>query len=100
MTLHPVLQNFHVDMRDECASPGTMWVVVMASGSQCMSRLHVCVDKITFPFGRSILIGCRAGFTRKYPVAPQSEKAHSTAFSNLIVLEMVFNIDSSCRLLA
>ena len=96
-------------MRDECTSPGTMWASVMMPDSHGMSRLHVCIDMIIFPFGSTmILIGCVAGrmftatdpSTRKCPVAPESEQAQLTAFFKLIVLKMVFTIGSSCRLLA
>ena len=73
-----------------------------------MSELHVCVDMITVLYSRTSLIGCRAGcmitaantFVRGYHVAPESEKAYPTAFSNLVVLKMVFAIGSYCRLLA
>ena len=85
-----------------------MWVSVMMPGSHGMSRLHVCVDMISFPFGRIIFIGCVAScmFTaadlsmRKCPVTLESEKAHSTAFFNLIVLKMVFAVGSLYRMLA
>ena len=60
MTLHPVLQNLRADMRDECASPGTIWASIMTSGSQGIMILHVCIDMLTFPFGRILLIGRRA----------------------------------------
>ena len=54
-----------------------------------------------------ILIGCVTDHmftaadssTIKCLVAPEYEKAHVTALSNLIVLKMVFAIVSSCRLL-
>ena len=68
----------------------------------------MCVDMIMFPFGSMILIGCVTDHmftaadssTIKCLVAPEYEKAHVTALSNLIVLKMVFAIESSCRLLA
>ena len=53
--LASALQNFHVNMRGECASPGTMWASVMTSGSQGMPILHMYVGMVTFPFGRIIL---------------------------------------------
>ena len=88
MTLHPALQNSCVNIRDECASHGTIWALFMISGCHGMPRSHVCVDMITFSFNRIILIGYVAGrifaaadlLTRKCAVAPDSEKAHVTLF--------------------
>ena len=83
-------------MRD---NPGTMWASVISFGNQGMSRLQVCVDLILFPFGSKIWTGVVATFlftigapsTRKWPVAPESEMAYSTALvrrlvSNIILL--------------
>ena len=108
MTLHPVLQNCCIDIRHECARLGIMWASVMTSGSQGISRLHMCVDMIIFQFGRTILIGCKIGqmftatdqFARKYPVDPGSEKTHSTASSNLVVLKIMLVMGSLHRMLA
>ena len=52
-----------------------------------MSRLHVCVDLMLFPFGSVMVIGLVAGlmFTagepliKKWPIAPESDSAHFTA---------------------
>ena len=61
---------------------------VIFLGSHGMSRLHVCVDLMVQPLGRMIVIGLVENFrfgtdappTRKCPVVPESEIAHSTAF--------------------
>ena len=82
-TLHPASQNLRVDINDECASPGTMWVSVISCGSHVMSKLHVWVDLMVLPFGNVMVIGFLAirllvtgAFqTRKWPVAPNSKLA-------------------------
>ena len=87
VTLQPASQNFPVEISDACASPGTMCASVIWSGSHGMSRLHVCVDLMIFPFGSAMAIGLVAGLTftagepliKKRPVAPESESAHLTA---------------------
>ena len=94
-------------MGDECVSPGTMWASVMMPESNGMSKLHVCVGMIFVPFGSMILIEYVASCmftavnpsTQKCPVAPESKKANSTAFCNLIVLKMVCVIWSLNRML-
>ena len=68
-----------------------MWFV-----SQGISKLHVCVDVMIFPFGIVMLIGlsatCKfvtgAPSTRKWPVAPESDMAYSIAILSLSVLSI------------
>ena len=58
-----------------------------------MSRFHLCVDVMLFPFGIVMLIGlsatCKfvtgAPSTRKWPVAPESEITYSIAILSLSV---------------
>ena len=58
----------------------------MACGNHGMSRLHVWVDLIVFPFGNVMAMGLwaiilfvtGAFLTKKCPVAPKSEMACST----------------------
>ena len=73
-----------------------------------MSRLHVWVDRMVFPFGRVMVIGLLVGlmftaaapFIKKWLVAPESDSAHATA----LVIHPLLNIISACgssrRLLA
>ena len=82
-TLHPALQNFLVDINDECANTDTMWASVISWGNHGMLRLHVWVDLIDFPLGKVMVIGLVAHCllvtgafsTRKWPVAPESDMA-------------------------
>ena len=60
-TLHPASANFLVDISDECESPGTMCASVNASGSDGISRLHVCFDWMLLPLGSVILSGNSVG---------------------------------------
>ena len=63
-----------------------------------MSRLHVCVDLMIFPFGSVMAIGLVAGlmFTagapaiRKWLVAPESEIAHLTVLVSRSRSKIVF----------
>ena len=97
-TLHPASQNLRVDIKDECASPGTTWHSVIVVGNQGMSKLPVWVDLIIFPSGSLIAIGNCAIFlltigapsTIKCPVAPESEIAHSIARRMFVVFSMLF----------
>ncbi len=81
VTSHPLSQNCRVASNDVCDNCGTMWPVVISSGSHGMSRLQVCVDWILLPSGRVILMGflatclfvTGASSFRKCPVAPESE---------------------------
>ena len=57
MTLHPALQNFLFEIRDACASSGTICAYVISLGSHGMSKLQVWADWITLPFGKVIEIG-------------------------------------------
>ena len=43
-TLHPASVIFLVNIKGELAMPGTVWASAIVSGSQGMSRLHVCVE--------------------------------------------------------
>jgi hypothetical protein len=107
-TLHPALQNFLVDINDECANPGTMWASVISWGNHGMLRLHVCVDVITLPFGILMLIGLVARrllvtgafSTRKWPVAPESDMACCTDLVTFALSKIVAALGSSCRLFA
>ena len=73
-----------------------------------MYRLHVCVDVIVFPFINVIFIehlaGCLlttvAPSIRKCPVAPESEKYHSTSRFIFGVLILVVEIGIYFILLA
>ena len=68
-----------------------------------MYILNVCVDVIVFPFGNVIFIGHLAGllfttgatYTRKCPIVPESEKAHSMSNFIFDVLILVVAIGSS-----
>ena len=106
VTLHPKSQNFLVDMREECAKPGTMCASVISSGSHGISRLPVCVDWMCFPFGSVIVIGFSAIFfftigapsTKKWPVAPESEMACFTDLVTLAASKMEFAMGRDLRL--
>ena len=73
-----------------------------------MSRLHVCVDWIIFPFGNVIFNGEVVNFlltkgapcTRKFPVAPESETAYCIASLNLDGWKIRIAVGSLARLLA
>ena len=73
-----------------------------------MLRLHVCVDWMVLPFGRVMVIGFLVGlmFTagalliKKWPVAPESDSAHSTALFSRPLLNIIFACGSSRKLLA
>ena len=92
-TLHPAAQNFRVEMRDECAKPGMMCASMPLCGNHGMSRLHVWVDQMVLPLGRVMVIGLIAGcllmtgapLTTKWPVAPESEIAHSILYTNRLM---------------
>ena len=85
ITLYPALQNFLVEMRDACARPGTICASVMWLGSHGILSLQVWVNLMDFPFGSVMVIGLAAGriftagapATKKPPIAPESESAHS-----------------------
>ena len=68
----------------------------------------MCVDLMLFPFGSVMVIGLVAGlmFTagepliKKWPVAPESDRAHFTALVSRSWLNIVFACGSSRKLLA
>ena len=76
--------------------------------SHGISRLHMCVEFIVFPFSKVILIGDLAGrqlttsapSTIKFPVAPESEKFHCMARFSFSILKLVASIGSSRKKLA
>ena len=81
VTLHPASQNCRVASSEAWERPGTMWAVVMASGSHGISRLQVWLEDMMLPSGRVTLMGffaicllvTGAPATRKCPVAPESD---------------------------
>ena len=108
MTLHPASQNFLVEISEACDRPGTIWASVITPGSQGMSKLQVWVELIVLPLGSLILIGfvaillfttC-APSTRKWPVAPESENAHSMLLVTWTLSKMLAASGNSLKLLA
>ena len=83
MAVYPASQNFAVESRDACASPGTMWASMAVPRIHGMSTLHVCVDCSVLSSGNVMVIGCTAirllvtctPSTRKRLVAPESLRA-------------------------
>ena len=81
-------------MSDECVNPGTMCASVISDGTHGISRLHVCVELIIFPFGSVICSGNSAFFmftvgdpsTRKCAVAPESDIA-----CTMLLIRWLFN---------
>lgn len=108
MTLHPASQNFLVAINDECANPGTMCASVITCGSHGMSRLHVWVDLIVFPFGSVIEMGFAAtclfttgaSSTKKWPVAPESDIACFTDLVTRFASNIACALGICMRLLA
>ena len=74
-----------------------MWASVISFGNHGMSRLHVCVDRTLSPFGSNIWMGVVANFlftigapsTMKWPVAPESDMAYSTALVRRLVSKIM-----------
>ena len=93
-------------MRDKCANPGTMCVLVIACGDHGMSRLHVCVDHIILPSGSLIAIGNSAilmltagdPFMRKCEDAPKFDSAYFTRCTSRLVLNIIDVLADCCSL--
>ena len=108
MTLHPASQNFFVEIREECCSPGTMWASVISSGSHGIPKLHVCVEYMMLPSGSFIAIGNSAAFmlttaepsTRKCDDAPESESTYSTNRTRRLVLNIICELGDWVRSLS
>ena len=107
-TLHPASQNFFVNMRDECANPGTMCALVISCGNNGMSRLHMCVDNMILPYGSLIAIGYLATliltagnpFMIKCEDAPESDSVYFTRFTSRLVLNIINALADCCSLLS
>ena len=106
LTLQPASQNFLVKISDACDNPGTMCASVILFGNHGMSRLHVCVERIFSLLGSRIWMGFVAIFLltmgapsiRKWPVAPESEMAYSTAFVRRCVSNIMSARGEACKL--
>ena len=88
--------------------PGLYVLLLIFSGSHGMLILHVCVNLITIPSRIFIKIGLAVGSTSltgvpgntKYPLAPSSATAISTAIFIGPVLKQVAALGKSSKLLS
>ena len=101
-TLHPASHRIviYIYTKHVWASPGTIWALVAASGSQEISIWRVCIYFICFPYGNLMHRGFFAGLIfligvpgrTKCPVAPASAMAISTDILMLGVLNIVWPV--------
>ena len=106
VTLHPASHEIAIKSSDVCVKPGTICTLVALSESHGMLILHVCVDLVILPSGGLIEIGLVVSNTlmtgvpdkAKYPEAPASITAISTAIFILPTLKQVAVLGKSRKL--
>jgi hypothetical protein len=80
ITWHPWSHSCFMEIRDECARPGTMWASVALSGKSGKSKFPICVYLMVSPSGSVMvrefvadrLLLSRTWGNKKCAVAPES----------------------------